>query len=176
LAKDKSIVESDHACIYKFDAATKRLEGLQVIMNAGGKDVSVLEITDVRYNEAFPASLFTLQLPSDVTWFVEPAALKPASAALTGPGDAASYFFDALAHEDWNAVLEVWPVSRVDDVVKQLYGGLQVVSIGKPFKSGLYPGYFVPYEIRLRDGSTKKWKLAVRNDNPAGRWTVDDGF
>lgn len=175
-AKDKSIVESDHACIYKFDAATKRLEGLQVIINAGGKEVSVLELTDVRYNEAFPASLFALQLPSDVNWFVEPAALRPASATLTGPKETAEYFFDALAREDWNAVLEVLPMSQVDDGIKQQYGGLKVVSIGKPFKSGLYPGYFVPYQLRLRDGSSKTHKLAVRNDNPEGRWTVDGGF
>ena len=175
-AKDKSIEESDHTCVYKFDAATKRLEGLQVTINAGGKDVSVLELTDFRYNEAFPSRLFALQLPSDVNWAVEPTAMKPASVTLAGPGEAAQSFFDALAHEDWDAVLEVWPVSRVDDGVKQTYGGLQVVSIGKPFKSGLYPGYFVPYEIRLRDGSNKKWKLAVRNDNPAGRWLVDGGF
>jgi outer membrane lipoprotein-sorting protein len=175
-AKDKSIEESDHTCVYKFDAATNRLEGLQVTINADGKDVSVLELTDFRYNDAFPSSLFALQLPPDVNWTVEPTSMKPASVTLTGPGEAAEYFFDALAHEDWNAVLEVWPVSRVDDGAKQLYGGLQVVSLGKPFRSGLYSGYFVPYEIRLRDGSTKKWKLAVRNDNPAGRWTVDGGF
>jgi len=175
-AKDKSIEESDHTCLYRFDAASKRLEGLQVMVNTGNQEVSVLEITDFRYNETFPASLFALQLPSDVNWVVEPSAMKPASATLTGPKEAAEYLFNALAHEDWDAVLEVLPVSRVDDGIKQAYGGLQLVAIGKPFKSGLYPGYFVPYEIRLRDGSTKKWKLAVRNDNPSGRWTVDGGF
>lgn len=175
-AKDKSIAESDHTCVYSFDAASKRLQRLQVIIHTGMEDVTVLELTDFRYNEAFSPGLFALQLPPDVNWMVDPNALKPGSATLTGPKETAEYFFNALAHEDWNAVLEVLPAGRVDDGIKQRYGGLQIVSIEKPFQSGLYPGYFVPYEIRLRDGSTKKWKLAVRNDNSAGRWTVDGGF
>jgi outer membrane lipoprotein-sorting protein len=175
-ARNMSISESNHTCVYTFDADTKRLEGLKVTVQVGGQDVTVLELTTVRYNEAFPPGLFSLPLPSDVNWYVDPASLKPPSTELTGPQDAASYFFDALAREDWNAVLEVYPYSRVDDLVKRVYGGLQVVSLGQPFQSGLYPGFFVPYKIRLRSGSTKKWNLAVRNDNPAARWVVDGGF
>ncbi len=175
-AKDKSIEESDHTCIYKFDSAAKRLQGLQVVLSSDNKEVTVLEITDIRYNETFPSTLFALQLTSDVNWLLGPSNLPAASTTLTGPRETAEYFLDALAREDWKAVMEVFPVSRVDDGIKQFYGGLQVISIDNPYKSGLYPGYFVPYEIRLRDGSTKKWKLAVRNDNPAGRWTVDGGF
>lgn len=174
--KNKSIVGSDHTCVYRFDAATKRLEGLQVIVRAGSADVTVLEITKVDYNQAFPPSLFSLQLPSNVNWLVNPANLKPAPAELNGPKEVASYFFDALAREDWNAVLQVYPVTRVSDPIKRVYGGLEVISIGEPFRSGLYGGYFVPYEVRLRDGYVKKMKLAVRNDNPAHRWYVDGGF
>jgi len=175
-AKDKSIEQSDHTCIYKFDATSKRLEGLKVTVNKDNQDVSVLELTDFRYNEPFPPNLFALQLPADVNWIVGPEAMRPAAVTLNGPRETAEYFFNALHREDWDAVLEVLPVSQVDDAIKQIYGGLQVVSIGKAFKSGLYPGYFVPYEVRLRDGSTKKLKLAVRNDNPSGRWVIDGGF
>jgi hypothetical protein len=174
--KNKTIPESDHTCVYKFDAATKRLEGLQVIVHAGGKDVTVFELTNVLYDETFSPTLFSLQLPPDVNWFVEPATLKPSPAQINGPKEAATYFFEALAREDWDAVLQVYPFSRVSDEVKHTYGGLEVVSIGEPSQSGLYRGFFVPYEVRLPDGSIKKWKLAVRNDNPARHWTVDGGF
>jgi hypothetical protein len=163
-------------CVYKFDAVAKRLEGLQVIVHAGDHDVTVLELTKVLYNEAFPPDLFSLQLPPDVNWFVEPATLKLPPPQIDGPKEAASYFFEALAREDWDAVLQVYPLNRVDDEVKQTYGGVEVVSIGEPFRSGLYRGFFVPYEVRLPDGSIKRWKLAVRNDNPAARWLVDGGF
>jgi len=33
-----------------------------------------------------------------------------------------------------------------------------------------------PYEIKFKSGKSKKFNLAVRNDNPAKRWMVDGGF
>ena len=175
-ARNKTVSESDHTCVYKFDSTTKRLEGLQVIIHTGSEDVTVLELTSVLYDQTFPSNLFALDLPPDVNWFVDPAKLQPAPTEIKGPKDAANFFFAALAREDWDAVLRVYPLSNVDDQVKRAYGGLEVISIGEPFQSGLYGGFFVPYEIRLPDGSMKKWKLAVRNDNPARRWVVDGGF
>jgi hypothetical protein len=103
--------------------------------------------------------------------------MPPAAASLPGPKEAAQYFFDALAREDMDQVRDVLPANPlVMELVKKQYGGLSVVSIGEPFQSGLYPGYYVPYQVRLRDGSEKSYKLAVRNDNPQKRWTVDGGF
>ena len=173
-ARNKSIPESDHACIYRLDSATKRLEGVQVVISAAGGGVVVAEFTDFRYNEVFPASLYALQLPADVNWMNQ-AGSKP-MVNLNGPREAAQYFFDALAKEEWDSLLSVTPGTRVPPVVKRVYGGLQVISLGEPFQSGLYRGYFVPYEVRLRDGSTKSHKLAVRNDNPAHRWMIDGGY
>lgn len=175
-AKNKSIQESDHTCIYRFDSASKRLQGLQVNMTVDGRDITVAEFTDFRYNETLPPALFSLQLPKNVASFVSPEEMKSAAATLNGPKDAAAYFFDALAHESWDDVLAVMPTSRVPDIVKKIYGGLEVVSVGEPFQSGFYRGYFVPYQIRLRDGSIKTHNLAVRNDNPDHRWMVDGGF
>jgi len=174
-ARNKSIPESDHTAVYRFDSGSKRLEGVQIVVSLGGTGVVVAEFTDFRYNEAFPQSLYTVQLPADVNWMTDSAA-KPALVSLNGPKEAAAYFFDALAREDWDSVLQVSPGTRVQSVIKQVYGGLQVISIGEPFQSGLYPGYFVPYQVRLRNGETKTWKLAVRNDNPVHRWMVDGGY
>jgi len=173
--KNKSIPESDHTCVYRFDSASKLLEGLQVVISIDGVDTVVAEFSDFRYNEVFPQSLYTVRLPADVNWMTGPAT-KPAQVSLNGPKEAAAYFFDALARESWDSVLQVMGGTKVPPMVQQAYGGLQVISIGEPFQSGLYPGYFVPYEVRLRDGSTKTFKLAVRNDNPAHRWVIDGGF
>ncbi len=174
-ARNKSIPESDHTCVYRFDSGSKRLEGVQVLVSVAGADIVVAEFTDIRYNEVFPATLYTVQLPADVNWMTDPAA-KPGQVSLRGPKEAAAYFFDALANENWDAVLQVTYGTRVPEGVKQDYGGLQVISIGEPFQSGLYAGYYVPYQVRLRDGSTKTHKLAVRNDNPAHRWMMDGGY
>ena len=62
------------------------------------------------------------------------------------------------------------------------YGGLKIISLGKPFKgsvrgdSGAYYGVWVPYEIRLKDGSVHKWQLAIRCDNPEHHWYFDGGM
>jgi hypothetical protein len=51
-----------------------------------------------------------------------------------------------------------------------------VTFIGEPFQSGIYAGWFVPYELRFPGGHVKRWNLAVRNDNPQHRWIQDGGF
>ena len=56
----------------------------------------------------------------------------------------------------------------VDERMKDYLGGLQIVSLGNPFQSKGYAGWFIPYEIKL----TMKIQFAVRNDNPAKRYVV----
>jgi hypothetical protein len=175
-ARNKSIAESDHTCVYRFDSMSKLLEGVEILVSTAGADVVVAEFTDFRYNEVFPQSLYTLDLPADVNWVTFPGAEQPAQVSLGGPKETAAYFFDALAQQNWDSVLQVLGGTSVPPVIKKMYGGLLVVSIGGPFQSGLYPGYYVPYQVRLRDGSTRAHNLAVRNDNPAHRWMVDGGF
>jgi len=175
-AMDKSIPESDHTSVYAFDAESKRLKSLHVFVNKSGSSTEVLDVSDIRYDEKLPSTLFALSLPSDVIWLQDSSQMKAASVAFAGPRDVAEFFFSALARKDWEAVLQVYSVSSVSDSTKRYYGGVQVLSIGQPSKSGLYPGYFVPYEIRLPSGEVKSHKLAIRNDNPAHRWYVDGGF
>lgn len=176
-ARNKSIDDSDHTCIYKFDSATKRLQSLQVAIHVGTQDVTVLELNDIRYNEELPDSLFALQLPAGAEQIPTIDEMPPAAAPIAGPKEAAQYFFNALASEDMNAVRDVFPANPfIMELAKKQFGGLSVLSIGEPFQSGTYPGYYVPYQVRLRDGSEKSYNLAVRNDNPQKRWTVDGGI
>ncbi len=174
--KNGSIWESDNTRIYRFDSQ-KRLTNLKVYVQASGRQVLVFEATQIDYDVPIDASVFALDLPSDVTWYVDPNEMPPSSpSALLTPKDVAREFFEACAREDWDKVLEIYPVSSVSQGIKDFYGKLEIVSIGEPFKSGIYPGWFVPYEVKLSSGKTKKFKLAVRNDNPAKRFLVDGGF
>jgi hypothetical protein len=175
--RNKSVVESDHTRVYRFDALTKRLAGLQVFVHANGRDVLVFEVTEIRYNEPVDPAFFALEIPQDAIWSVSAEQLPAAAGALPGtPKEAATLFFDSLAKEDWQRTLAVYAASDVSPVVKKVYGGLKVNSIGEPFQSGLYPGWFVPYEITLKSGDVKKHKLALRNDNKQKRFVVDGGF
>jgi len=88
----------------------------------------------------------------------------------------AEAFFHACEDENWDEVKKFWPVSDIPQRIKDILGGLKLISLGDPFQSGRYPGWFVPYEIRFRNGSVKKMNLAVRNDNPAKRYVFDGGL
>jgi hypothetical protein len=91
--------------------------------------------------------------------------------------EAARGFFEACGRGDWAEVEKFWPgVVPLEDRMKEALDGMEVVSLGKPFTRPGYADMFVPYEIRFKNGEIKKYNLAVRRDNPAGRWMVDGGL
>lgn len=175
--KNKSISAADHRRVYQFDAATKRLEDLKVWVHADQGDVLVLELTELAYNFNLKPDLFTLALPSNVVWYKEPQALADNERyANMTPEATARAFFEACHAENWDEVLKFFPVSQIEPRMKEFLGGLEIISIGEPFKSGQYPGWFVPYEVKFKMGVVSKHNLAVRNDNPTGRYIVDGGI
>jgi hypothetical protein len=175
--KNKYVDESDNRRVYRFAADGLFLRGLQIWVHANCGDVLVFETTSIEYDMPIDPALVTLELPANVIWSLEPQALPDNEKyqQLT-PEQTARAFFDACGREDWDEVLKFYPASAVGQKLKDYLGGVEVVSIGKAFKSGRYPGWFVPYEIRFRSGETKKMNLAVRNDNAAKRYVVDGGF
>ncbi len=111
--------------------------------------------------------------------------------SLTGttPAQAARTFLEACGREDWSEAAKYWPPVLLTkypsfaDTFKSTYGSLEIVSLGKPFKGSVimfggkeYAGVYVPYEIRLKDGTVKKWQVAIRCDNPEHRWYWDGGM
>jgi hypothetical protein len=175
--KNKSISASDNLRIYTFDAETKLLETLEVYVHTDGEDVMVLQITDIEYNLDIDPTLFSLELPTDVIWYGQPKELADNEKyTQMGPKETAQAFFQACADENWDEFLKFWPASAVDQRLKDCLGGIEIISIGEPFQSGRYAGWFVPYEIKFKSGGTKKMNLAVRNDNPAQRYVVDGGI
>jgi hypothetical protein len=173
--KNTFITESDHKKVYRFDAETKLLKGFEVFVHADKEDVLIFEVNDIEYNPQIDDGLFTLELPKDVIWAEQPKDIGDNYRQMT-PKQVAEAFFKACSEENWDEFLKFWPMSAVDDNLKSYLGGLQVISLGEPFKSGNYPGWFVPYEIKFKNGDTKKMNLAVRNDNPAKRYVFDGGL
>ena len=91
------------------------------------------------------------------------------------------------------------PAGFVSDTMKRIYGSMQIIKLGTPFHGRIsvakliemqpeardqlkgktdfkYPGIFVPYEVRLKDGTTNIWQVAIRCDNPEHRWFFDGGM
>jgi len=132
--------------------------------------------------------------------------------SLTGntPEQVARTFLEACAKEDWTGAAQYWwsdprnkkSVPTIPEGLKQRYGGLELISMGRPFKARisiaklieLQPearnqfkknqlngdfeagSVFVPYEMRLKDGTIRKWQLSIRCDNPEHRWYYDGGM
>jgi len=177
--RNKSIPASDNYRVYCFDAETKLLETLHVYVHVDDKvenDVLVFEITNIEYNRELAPDLFTLELPEDVIWHEQAQPLEDEYYQQMGPKEVATALFQACADEDWEEADKFLASMRADKRLQEYLGGLEIINIGEPFKSGQYGGWFVPYEIRLRSGHVKKHNLAVRNDNPGNRYVFDGGI
>ena len=144
-------------------------------MHTDKGDVLIFEVNEIEYNPQLDDGLFTLELPKDVIWEEQPKDVGDKYRQLT-PKQMAEAFFKACSEENWDEFLKFWTMSAVDDDLKSYLGGLQVISLGEPFKSGNYPGWFVPYEIKMKNGTVRKANLSVRNDNPAKRYVFDGGI
>jgi len=175
--RNKFIFDSDHLKVYQFDSETKLLESFQIYVHKDSKDILVFEITNIEYNQPILDSVFKLDLPENMIWHEEPKVLPDNEKyQKMSPKETTQAFFEACSKEDWVEFLKFWSSTAVDEGLKSYLGGLEIISIGKPFQSKGYGGWFVPYEIKLKDGSIKKRNLAIRNDNPAKRWVVDGGI
>jgi outer membrane lipoprotein-sorting protein len=176
--KNKYITTSKNRRIYRFDDKTKLLEGLEIYIYPNEKrELLVFEVKKMEYNIDINPKLFTIKIPDNVIWNLPPEVLLDNEKyERMSPKEAATAFFEAFSQEDWNEVMKFWTVSTVSKGIKQSYGNLKIINIGEQFKSGQYPGWFIPYEIKMKDGTVRKHNLAVRNDNPAKRWVVDGGF
>ena len=175
--RNTSVLQSDNTRVYTFDSRTHRVEGMQVYVSIGSDRTLVFETTQISYDAPIGPSVFQPEIPDDVTWCKHPDELGdvPDNSWMT-PKQAAEAIFKAMADEDWDA-LRAFAGTRAESPDFQEYcSRLQILSVGKPFRSGMYPGWFVPYEIRLKSGVVKKFNLAIRNDNAKHQWVLDGGF
>jgi hypothetical protein len=175
--KYKYIFTSDTRRVYRFDAETKRLESIQIYVHQKDKDVLIFEANHIDYDQPIDPAVFSLKLPENVSWCEYPQEKLPDNEKYEKmtPKEAAAAFFQACSKEDWDEVSKFWegPVTKR---LKKYLGGLQVISIGEPFQSKAYHGWFVPYEIKFKNGETKKSNLDLTNRNPGNRYVVDGGI
>jgi hypothetical protein len=176
--RNKSITASDNRRVYRFDAETKLLEALEVHVHTGSGDVLVLKITDIRYNPVIPSEQFTLTLPDDVIWFVEPEPLADnvMYESMT-PEEAARAFFQACADKDWGEALKFMALSKVPERMKTDMGGLELISLGEAFKSGQGYGWYVPYAFRVKEGGeVQEHCVHLRHAKKARRFIITGGL
>jgi transposase len=157
---------SDMRRVYRFDAATQRLKGMDAIQHRPEGDLLVWTIERIEYDQPIDPSMFTLELSKDVVWYKEPEVLSNNEKyQKMSPKETAQAFFEACGKNDWDEVGKF--ELAVTEQFKRYAGGLELISLGEPFQSKLTKtnSWFVPYEIKIH----LKNSYFVRKDNPAKR-------
>lgn len=174
-----SIPESDNRRVYSFDKQNGRLKLLEVYIVEDKREVLVLKINKIVYDETIAAENFSIDLPENTKW-VELKDLQPkAGNSASTAEEAAKMWWNALSENDWATAYKLDPSFEHSSNLEEMkleYGGLHINSIGSSFKSGRYAGVYVPYEVKLKSGEVQKYNLALRNDNPQKAWIIDGGY
>lgn len=166
-----SIGESENIRQYVFETESNRLKSASVKVVHDGIATEVLKITSITYNAS--ANGITA-LPSDIDFIDVTPPHMPGLAALN-PTEAASIILKAF--EKWDSpILDATIHSNLlQSVYRNDLQGAILLSVGRPFNSGNENTIFVPYTLRLADGSIKNHNLAMQK-NQTGAWIVVGGL
>ncbi len=88
------------------------------------------------------------------------------------PKEAAAAFFKACAEKNWDEFLKFYPMPEDTNRVERMkegLGGLQLISLGEPYQTNNYDGWFVPYEIKL---PSQDYVVRVDNTNQGHRYVL----
>ena len=124
-----------------------------------------------------------LRLQQDFKWSTEPGVLTNNDAyARLSPTETVQAYFDAQSKLDWVEMRKFTSESDVKETKNQVEAAekqgmdvhklMPVFEVGEASWSPEQSGWFV----KCHAVQTKKWNMAVRKDNPAGRWQVDGGL
>ncbi len=172
--RNSSILESDTRRVYVFDKQTNLIKSLRIYVKDGNNEILVVDIKNIEYDVNVDNQKLT-QLPSGYEWRDSNNKITDHRFLGTSPEDVAHILFKAMENKDISSVKDI--LSYYDmKTLEVTYNGAKLINLGNPFKSGLYPGVFVPYEIMLPDGSIRKQNLALRNDNEDKVWIIDGGL
>lgn len=166
--------EFDRETEVEWDLTTHLLTGLKRWVYDGGQRRLFLELATIEYLTAIDDGRFHLDLPADVRWGGVREA--PAALASIGPREAAERLFKAAMAGDRDTLEYLVPSPRmVDWLLDEVHRPSEIVFIGEPFRTGDYPGVYVPYSVRV-GRQMKSHQLALRNDNEQRRWVYDGGI
>ena len=176
--KNKFFGTADTRRVYLFDDQTELLESARIYLHTASGENLIFELDQIDYNQPIDPGVFQLQLPADVAWAGQMPMLPDNEkyAAMTSE-QAARALLEACGREDWTEAAKFFDPLTARE--KQHLSGLQVVSIGTHFNSALSlisGAQFVPYEIKLKNGETRKFNLSLKRDGITHRWFVDGGI
>lgn len=167
-----SVGESYSRRSYAFDQKTKLLQAFSIEIIYQGAWVQVIQSEKIAYNQPLEAALWAV--PSGLSWLDIQAAYTNPTLTGISARRAVELILEAMERSDVAPVKEA--LRFYDPQVIRPFYGLKILSVGEPFASGSYCGVFVPCRVKLKDGTVKKYRLAMRNDNENKVWTLDGGI
>lgn len=165
-----SITESESIRRYIIDAESKRLKSAKVSVIANNREIEVLKVSSIYY---VSRDKDICVLPNEVR-FVE---IEDRPNGLIGLSaeEAASTVLNAFA--DWDeSILDKVIIREVYNAAyRKKFQGSKLISIGCSFKSGTGDNVFVPYTLRLQNGSLQRHNIALQKTEYDG-WIVVGGL
>lgn len=170
-----SISESDTRREIRFDKRTQLIQSLKIFATKGLSEKLIVDVKEIRYNVPVDLQKLTA-LPAGYEWHDVNAVVETSGRFRNiSAGEAAQLIGEAMNNNNLVSVGEAFAGYNFTNIVKALKG-VRFVKLGEPFRSGQYPGVFVPFTVKRPNGKTETWNLALRNDNAKGEWVVDGGF
>ena len=174
-----SLAEANTVRMYSFDKESGRLIKLRIDMIISSElQITVIESDNISFDEPLTAATLSDKDLSQIS-FSTLEVTTPKSSPLVGINARQAAKIITKAMKEWDTeILDVAMQYYKDFMPKldSIYKGMEVISIGKPVKSGLYAGEFVECEVILPNGKKETLVLALRNDNDAKVWLLDGGL
>ena len=176
---NSSLAEANTVREYSFEKESGRLLKLRIdILTSGKKHTSVVESTNICYDCPLTAEgLADNEFPYVAFSSIDYTSDSPTPLAGISAEETAKIILGAMGNWD-EEILSTALYYYKGSMAKLagLYKGLRVVSVGKSFKSGLYPGRFVKCRVVLASGEEEELIVALRNDNSQKVWLLDGGL
>lgn len=168
-----SISESENMRRYVFDSDTKHLKSASISVLHDNRETEVLRISSIFYNPS-GTNINTMELPADIE-FIDVTSTPLSGFVVQDPTEAASLILKAFETWDKTVLDTTIQPNLLDSMYEEDLKGAILVSVGKSFVSGNENTTFVPYMLRLADGTEKRHNLAMQK-NQYGYWIVIGGL
>ena len=174
-----SLAEANTVRMYSFDKVSGRLTKMRIDMVISSElQTTVIDSESISYDEPLTAATLSNQNLDEIP-FSTLAISAPKSSPLIGINARQAAKIITKAMSEWNTEILNIAMQYYKEFMPKLesiYKGMEIISIGKPVKSGLYAGEFVECEVILPNGKKETLVLALRNDNDAKVWLLDGGL
>ncbi|MDE7081980.1 MAG: hypothetical protein K2O78_10045 [Muribaculaceae bacterium] len=166
---NSSISESENVRRYVIDAASGKLKSASVSVLSGQREIVVLKVLSISYNDHGNAPV----LPEGIR-FVE-AESQPTGLIGLSAEEAASAILNAFSEWDVTVLDKVMMHEVSEAAYREQFSGSKLISVGRAFTSGAGNTVFVPYTLKLRDGTARHHNMALQKTDSEG-WIVVGGL